>query len=62
MRHVKSITTVEAKKADEFQDAICAFSNAFSAIIRAFGGASPITEFIDSKCAFEVPGTGDGGA
>jgi len=61
MRHVKSISTVQSKPANEFQDAICAFASAFSAIIAAFGGSSPIAEYIDGKCAFEVPDGGGGG-
>lgn len=58
MRHVRTLTEARQSKANEFQDFICAFSGAFSAIIAAFGGTSPITEYIDSKCAFDVPDNG----
>ena len=56
MRHIQKISSVRVEKADQVQDAICAVVTVLAAVLQAFGGESPIANYIDSKCSFEVPG------
>lgn len=55
MRHIQKISAGRPSTADQFQDVVCALAGILAAVIQAFGGASPIAEYVDSKCAFETP-------
>jgi hypothetical protein len=55
MKHLTQVTQSPVAEAAKWEDMICVFSQTLSAILEFFGGASPLIDYIASKCEIPTP-------
>jgi hypothetical protein len=55
VKHVRTLTNGHPSQANVWQDIICQVVGIFSALLGAFGGASPLTDYVDEKCLIPTP-------
>ncbi|GEM_PF-470737 len=53
VKHVKHVTRTVLARANAFEDAICYGGQILADLLGAFGGASPILDYLTEKC--EIP-------
>lgn len=55
MKHLTPMTVRRPAEAALWQDILCNVVSVFSGLLRAFGGASPLADYIDDKCLIPPP-------
>jgi hypothetical protein len=55
VKHLRSLSSGQPAQANIWQDIICQFAGVLSALLGAFGGASPLTDYVDDKCLIPTP-------
>ncbi|HOJ68529.1 MAG TPA: hypothetical protein PK379_02550 [Candidatus Hydrogenedentes bacterium] len=53
MKHVRLIN--RTSRATAFEDTVCQIVYIFNAVLGFFGGASPLGQFLQAKCNYEIP-------
>ncbi len=53
MKHVRPVNV--AKRATAFEDTVCQIVYIFNAVLGFLGGSSPLGQFLQAKCNYEIP-------
>jgi len=54
MKHMKPVN--RTARATAFEDTVCRIVYIFNAVLGFFGGSSPLGQFLQAKCNYEIPG------
>jgi len=54
MKHIKSMNWTV--RATAFENTVCQIVYIFNAVLGFFGGSSPLGQFLQAKCNYEIPG------
>lgn len=53
MKHIKPVN--RTSRATAFEDTVCQIVYVFNAVLGFFGGSSPVGQFVQAKCNYEIP-------